>query len=142
MKLSKTLLVLILSISFPITQVYAVVPDTHSVISDVTESQGKIQDVNIPAPKAKFYQSQLSDITAAISQDTITDENAVDTKIEEEEQILDSLTISGNRFWTRNKIIVGSAILLSAGLLLSLLIASLSGGSSGSGAGCYQRICD
>ena len=144
MNVSKIALVLTLSVIIPVTQAYAVVPDMHSVISDITESTGSMPDINISGPDAQMLQSVLPqmDFTMAssiISNDQTSPESLIEmqTIIEDDELFEEPvITIGNERFWTKGKIIAGATILLSTGLLLSLVfLLSGSGGGSGSGSG-------
>ncbi len=148
MNFLKTILVFILAVTLPISQAYAVVPDVHSVISDVSESNGNFQDINLAIPGAEMFQSltnqqpSLADISSIISSDPLP-ENIIETEdVSDQEGLLDIPLVNGEgqHFWTRGKIIAASAILFSTGLLLSLIFVlsgagSGSGSSSGSGSG-------
>ncbi len=142
MNFLKTVLVFILAVTLPISQAYAVVPDVHSVISDVSESNGNFQDINLAIPGgAEMFQSltnqpSLADISSIISSDPLP-ENIIETEdVSDQEGSLDIPLVNGEgqHFWTRGKIITASAILFSTGLLLSLIFV-LSGAGSGSGSG-------
>ncbi|GEM_PF-3956810 len=135
----KSVLIVTLSVMLSISQAYAVVvPDAHALLSDITESNNNIPDISILAPSSITAQNILQpDFTVAstiISGTQITDENVIEMQdvTGDEELLYSPLITNDHHFWTRGKIILGSTILLSTGLLLSLVFL-LSGSGSGSG---------
>lgn len=129
----KSVLVITLTITLPITQAYAVIPESHSTLSDVVESHGANPDVNISAHgPAQIPSADLSQVEMIIGG---TDEEAIEMQ-NDDEDLLDVpvIAVDDSRFWTQRKIVVTTSILLSTGLLVGLLLL-LSGGGSGAGAG-------
>jgi len=142
MKISKVLIISVLTIAMPISQARAVVPNLNSMISDVVESSGNdlhisgadshhtglVQGVTLPQGLMK---PNLVTSSAIIEQTPGVEELETQDQDQDQDQ-LDGLALPGHHFWTSKKFIITTTILLTTGLLVGLLLA-LSGGSSGSG---------
>ena len=138
--LFRIVIVTILTFTLPIPQLYAVVPDPHSALSDVAEKIS--EEIEILGSDAQ--QSEGIETNAATPDDPLKPATIVPSDILAEEtpavddQELDLVptTDEDHHFWTRGKVLVitTSVILTTTGLILGLLLL-LGGGGGGSGSG-------
>lgn len=130
----KSILIFVLTITLPISQAYAVVPDSHSTLSDAVESHGENSEMNISTDEiADSTQIPTGDLFQV---QTIISSHAADEVIEIHDDSDDLLPepiadVDDQRFWTSKKIVISSSILLTAGLLVGLLLLLAGGGSGG-----------
>ena len=134
----KTVLICILTITLPMTQAYAVIPDPHSVLSDAVEQTEESQEINISAPEGDQPQIPTGDLLQV--QTIISGSSVHQPSIEVQEDMDDLLeapidVTDDEKFWTNKKIVITSSVLLTAGILIGLLLLLAGGGGSGSGAG-------
>lgn len=142
MKILKTVLVLILTITLPISQAHAVIPDPHGVLSDTVESNEEHQEVNISALEgdaepAQIPTGDLFQVETIISGNT-AEEPSIEMPGEQDLLEVPVLAEDDQKFWTTKKIVISTSLLLTTGLLIGLLLllaGSGSGGSGGSGVG-------
>ncbi len=146
MKMSRVLIISILTIVMPLSQARAVVPD--SIVSDVIEattandvhiSGTDAQHINV-APGVIHPSQDLPKITHITPADIIKETptpsvEELETQGQEEQD--EDRELAGAGFWTGKKIfITASTVLLTTGLVLGLvLLLAGSGGGSGSGSG-------
>ena len=133
-------LVITLVITLPITQAYAVIRESHSTLSDAVESHGTNLDVNISAPDVSVPSTvQIPSVDLNPVEMIIggTDDEGIVMEQDDEDLLgVPVIAVDDTHFWTRGKIIIGTSLLLTTGLLVGLLLLLSSGGSgSGSGAG-------
>lgn len=136
MKFFRTVLILVLTITLPISQARAVVPDPHSALSDAVESSEENQEINISAPEgdaepAQIPMGDLFQVETIISGNT-AEESSIEMHDEQDLLEVPVLAEDDQQFWTTKKIVVSSTILITTGLLIGLLLL-MSGGGDGSG---------
>jgi len=147
MKTFQMLLIIILTLTLPVTQAHAILPDSHSIMSELVnavEGDGEggyvtgpvVSGTDIPVgdlwqPSADISnvaldESVLIDVDAASLEEAVS---AIDGELAE-----DLVAPEQDGFWSRRKILGTVVVLLGAGLII-MLVAFLAGGGGGGGGG-------
>ena len=143
--LVRIFLVVVLTLTLPISQVYAVVPDLQPLMTDVVERFGEGFDLaasgvgQTPAPVVNISTAQLVKSAVITPSQIVEDEapalEAVELKEAPEMDFVPIQAEEGHPFWTKKKIVISATLLLTATVLLSGLLFLLGGSGSGSGSG-------
>ena len=135
MKTLRAIFICILSITLPISQTYAVAPDSDSVFHEVIESIDEPIDGSesgsdpLETLESGAVSPDLFDSDLMISSDILSEADSSSEDLTT--QVQDDLLSSDHQgFWTQRKVVVTTSILLTTGLLLLLLIAGGRGGNS------------
>lgn len=146
MKLSnalKALVIGVVSLTLSLSQAYAVIPDTHSVLGElVASTEETSQNPQVDSDQPRAVEAVEDEVPSAedllqsqafVPSDILGAESAAledfDTRAQDELVLPET----GHHFWTRRNVVLTTSILLTTGLVVGLLLLLAAGGGGGGG---------
>ena len=135
----KILVIFAVSVTLPISQAHAVIPDSHLAMDDVVESvngQGAHQSQNGDDPETGSPSTDPVPTSVEIPNDALEEHSLQSGDVEPLSS--DQLAVNDQQsFWTQKKTMITTSIVLTTALLvgLLLLLVGAGGGDGGSSGG-------